>query len=160
MVQTEDVQLPMSVAQRQLTTSRIAKAVLNFQDKLLDADANTGSLCQVVWLLLVLLHPWKIAGKLSLSKACCCNRYRQRCMLCRQKEKPYPTIHRQCLEVLIACRSSQAELKETYKTADVVDHAGAAHASANRAAPKGVACLHHRSGSQRCVMARLSFAQK
>ena len=47
MVQAEEAELPISLAQRQLTTSRIARAVLNFQDKLLEGDANTGSLCQV-----------------------------------------------------------------------------------------------------------------
>ena len=45
--------MPISLAQRQVTTSNIARAVLNFQDKLLDADANTGSLCQVLCLLLL-----------------------------------------------------------------------------------------------------------
>ena len=37
----------LPVDQRQMTTSRIARAVLSFQDQLLEADATTGSLCQV-----------------------------------------------------------------------------------------------------------------
>lgn len=40
-------EIPLAVDQRQTTTSRIARAVLSFQDQLLEADANTGSLCQV-----------------------------------------------------------------------------------------------------------------
>lgn len=33
--------------ERRATASKIAKAVLTFQNQLLDRDANTGSLCQV-----------------------------------------------------------------------------------------------------------------
>ncbi|BDA47049.1 probable protein NLP5 at N-terminal half [Coccomyxa sp. Obi] len=49
MVNTEVYDLPHSVEQRGAMASRIARAVLNFQDQLLEADSNTGSLCQV-WL--------------------------------------------------------------------------------------------------------------
>ncbi len=48
MVNTEVYDLPHSVEQRGAMASRIARAVLNFQDQLLEADANTGSLCQVI----------------------------------------------------------------------------------------------------------------
>lgn len=44
---TEIHDLPLSVEQRGAMASRIARAVLNFQDQLLEADADTGSLCQV-----------------------------------------------------------------------------------------------------------------
>ncbi len=47
MVNTEVYDLPHSVEQRGAMASRIARAVLNFQDQLLEADSNTGSLCQV-----------------------------------------------------------------------------------------------------------------
>ena len=47
MVNTEAYDLPHSVEQRGAMASRIARAVLNFQDQLLEADSNTGSLCQV-----------------------------------------------------------------------------------------------------------------
>ena len=40
-------EVAVPVDQRSTTTSRIARAVLSFQDQLLEADANTGSLCQV-----------------------------------------------------------------------------------------------------------------
>ncbi len=47
MVNTEVYDLPHSVEQRGVVASRIARAVLSFQDQLLEADSNTGSLCQV-----------------------------------------------------------------------------------------------------------------
>lgn len=47
MLKAEEGVLPLSLEQRGQTASRIAKAVLNFQDQLLEADSNTGSLCQV-----------------------------------------------------------------------------------------------------------------
>ena len=39
--------LAKSKEARPAFASKIAKAVLNFQNQLLDRDANTGSLCQV-----------------------------------------------------------------------------------------------------------------
>jgi hypothetical protein len=47
MIDTEEYGVPLSIVQRSKTASRIAKAVLSFQDQLLEADSNTGSLCQV-----------------------------------------------------------------------------------------------------------------